>query len=359
MKVGILTYHRSHNFGALLQAVATRVILQKLGHEVYYVDYFPEYHQEMYKYISWQHMSKLSTKGKISYLVNSIKNFPYKKERKKRFNSFIRTNISPYCKPLTDNFDVIVYGSDQIWRKQKALDSINSIYFGGVIKAEKHISFAASMGVIDLNESQKTCFKKYLANLNTISVREKDLQELIISLGFTTVYRHIDPTLCLPAEVWDKIIPIKKEKSRGYLLYYNLYKESFNENAIYEYAKRLGLLVIAVSGTAKGKSTPNNRTTVGPDEFINLIRGAEFVITSSFHGLAFSIIYHKPFITSFRHNAGRAQSLLSDLGLLERLVPAQCKELPMLNDIDYKLIEEKINNSRNAALDYLKRECTI
>ena len=99
------------------------------------------------------------------------------------------------------------------------------------------------------------------------------------------------------------------------------------------------------------------RTSAGPDEFLNLIRNAEYVFTSSFHGLVFSILYHKQFFTSFKTNAQRAESILSSLGLSERLLTPMCKSLPVVNNINYYDVNKKVVELREPSLKYLKRYC--
>ena len=77
MKIGILTYHRSHNYGALLQAVALRKVVEQLGHKAYYIDYFPDYHREMHKWLSIYNFNQQGPRGKIRYLKNCLKRISF------------------------------------------------------------------------------------------------------------------------------------------------------------------------------------------------------------------------------------------------------------------------------------------
>lgn len=130
MKVGILTYHRTFNYGGCLQALATRLLLEELGHSVFYIDYWPSYHKHNYSLISYRSIWQSPTlaSGIRSFLV-SLKNFPYTLKRHNHFEQFLRDNILPYCKGLDEVYDVVLYGSDQIWRKQPIIDSYNPVYF--------------------------------------------------------------------------------------------------------------------------------------------------------------------------------------------------------------------------------------
>ena len=93
MKIGILTYHRSHNYGALLQAIALRKVLTGMGHDVTYVDYWPDYHRHMYSLINLEHLKELGIRGKCRYVKNIVMTLPYRKERMENFRSFISGHI--------------------------------------------------------------------------------------------------------------------------------------------------------------------------------------------------------------------------------------------------------------------------
>lgn len=353
MKIGILTYHRSHNYGALLQAVATRTILQKMGHEVHFVDYFPAYHGEMYKLNPFVNFKKKRIKGVISDIIR----YPYRKKRYDKFMSFINKEIIPYCGLVDEEYDLIIYGSDQIWRIQKELGGFNPIYFGaGDLKAKRHASYAASMGIEVLSDEQKERLKQLVRNLDYISVREESLKEMLESLLIKNVNLSLDPTLLLSKEDWNCYINAHNNYGR-YLLLYDLMKGSINTQAVYNFAKERNLEVVEIVGTARRKETRNLRTTDGPYEFLNLINNAEFVFTSSFHGLVFSILFRKQFYASYKQNSSRAESLLSLLGLRHHLLTPNQRSIPAYPGIDYDIITEKLNLLKKESLRYLYDIC--
>lgn len=180
MKIGILTYHRSHNYGALLQAIALRHVLTGLGHDAYFIDYWPEYHADMYKLFSSIEFHSYSLFGKIKYIVKTAILSRNKIKRIKSFNRFIDRFITPHSLPTTESFDIIIYGSDQIWRKQPRIGyHFNPVYFGdNQFEAKKHITYAASMGNIkDLSPADEETIQKWLRHFSFISVRETDLQK--------------------------------------------------------------------------------------------------------------------------------------------------------------------------------------
>lgn len=325
MKVGILTYHRSHNYGALLQAVALRHVLVQMGHEVYFVDYWPEYHRNMYSVVNRSILKQLNFPRKIKFLIHTFLKFPNIWKRRAKFLRFISQYIQPYCVDPSEHFEMIVCGSDQIWRKQPALGfRFNPTYFGaGRTNADKYCSYAASMGIIDLNSEDKANLKKWLSGFIYISVRENNLKEALQEIGLRDVHQVLDPTLLLDKEKWTALFPdCNRRIIKGrYVLFYDLMPNSFNLRAIEEFSRQRNLkLIILKGGADRIMNKENEITDADPIEMMSLIKNAEFVFTSSFHGLVFSIIFNRQFITSFAHNADRAKSLLGSLGLEERLV---------------------------------------
>lgn len=358
MKIGILTYHRSHNYGALLQAVATRLVLQKMGHEVYYIDYYPPYHQRLYKIFSWYNFWHANCRVKLFLIHHLIKEYPYLKKRYNNFILFKEKEIYPYCKPLNEKYNVIVYGSDQIWRVQKALNDFNPIYFGASKElAKRHISYAASMGIENLNDEQKYKLKNLVSNLDAISVRETSLKLLLESLGINNVQQTIDPTLLLSEDEWNHEFPTKKKHNQQYVLIYDLLNGSFDHEAISKFAVEQNLAVFEIVGAANIKNTDSIRSTDGPFEFIDLIRNAKYVFTSSFHGLAFSLIFGKQFYASFIRNPGRAESLLEKLGLQDHYLIVGSSQIPILEDIDYSRVRSLLEKEKQSSLAFIRKNC--
>lgn len=356
MEIGILTYHRSHNYGALLQAVALRHILVMMGHSVYFVNYWPEYHRQMYAQFSISEALRRGGKrGAVKYVVEVLRYYSGRKERIRHFQSFIDEMIMPYCigYDRERQLDIVLYGSDQIWRKQVGLGSrFNPVYFGNnLLSAKKNISYAASMGCIELNQLDKKFLKEKLMLFDKISVREDSLSAVLHQLGIASEV-VLDPTLLLNREEWNRLLPVERECKEKYVLYYRLLEKSFDEEQIKRFAKCLGCTLIILDGRIK-ELKKDTFSTSGPKSFVALIKYAEFVFTSSFHGVVFSLIYNKNFFASFSVNSGRAKSLLNRLGLqrclLEPCSPIDEKYL----DIDYMEVNNKLENYREESIKFL------
>lgn len=355
MKIGILTYHRTLNYGACLQAVATRLVLEQLGHEAYYVDYWPKYHQKQYGVFSWDKFWQGNYRFKLRYLINTAQTFPFVRKRQRKFKEFQNKYIIPYCRSINEQYDIVLYGSDQIWRKQPPKKKYNPIYFGdNTIHAMKHVAFSASMGILPESFEDKAIIKQLVAHLDKVAVRENDLRELLMELGVEDVTQTIDPTLLLEASVWDASIPQPPYHGKGYLLVYALHPEVFDMNKVRSFAANKGIGIKILLGKATCKDTDSVYSSSDPSEFLGLIKNAKYVLSSSFHGLAFSIIYHKEFFVSFANNSNRALTLLQALGVPERMIPA-CSDIPSsFLPIDYAQVNERLEGLKSLSLEYLQ-----
>ena len=354
MRIGIVTYHRALNYGAVMQSLALRLVLQKMGHEVYYVDYWPDYHRDKYKLLPVRKFAKFSLKKKVDFLESLVLNYRSQKRRIINFEKFFQTHIYPYCCSVDSSFDVVIYGSDQIWRQQKELGSYNPFYFGdNRIKTKHSISYAASMGILPDNEEDKAIIKGLVAHLEKISVREDDLKQLLLSLGFTKVSLSLDPTLLLSAEEWDHYLPTENYSGEKYVLLYIMGVNAFDIGEVKKFAESKGLQLIIMRGYARTRETKFNLTSAAPQDFIRLIKNAEYVFSASFHGLAFSIIYGKQFFASFAGNAGRAESLLNLIGAPERLLPPNGMIPKDISPINFVDVYNRLMCSREESLDFL------
>lgn len=355
MKIGILTYHRSHNYGALLQAIALRHKLEQLGHEVYFIDYWPQYHQQIYKLFSKKEAFKKGLTGAIKYIGNFIITYRNRKKRIIAFENFINKYIFPYCKLYSnkEHYDVIVYGSDQIWRKQpKPMNYFNPVYFAeNILCSKSHISYAASMGDVKLDDNDYHFLKKRMSNFNQVSIREVGLKEILLKVGINSKV-VVDPTILLNQKEWDTLFSIKRIFEDKYIFYYRLHRDTFNEKYAMDFAKKRGCSLVILDGKVRF-TIRDILSTSNPTDFLSLIKYAECILTSSYHGLIFSIIFNKEFYASFATNVGRANSILTALELQDRLIPPR-EMIPLKsNKIDYNKVNKKLDLFKEESLEYL------
>lgn len=293
MKIGILTFHNALNYGAVLQTYASVQFLRSLGHEVFVVDYRNPYIEAVYHPFHFD-PQRLEGEG-IKYLLK----YPPKVLRKMRkaaaFKRFVKQHL-PLC-PCSDaeKMDVLLVGSDQVWSKRQT-DGKDPAYFGELFPAVPKVAWAASA---DRTLPDATDVRELLDNFSAISVREQALADRIP--GSTLLP---DPTMHPDVGVWRKLVqPVKGR----YLLAFPMK----HEHEVLKKARRLaqekGLTLKVVSPYIKIGS--HWIQTASPEAFLSLIHSAEYVVTSSFHGAVFTLLFDRPH-TFVYHEDPRFDTLL-------------------------------------------------
>ena len=349
MKIGILTYHRAHNYGAMLQAYALLTYLRSNGHDAEIIDYWPESHRVQYALIK-----PIVGNGiipKIKCIIANTVTFFRRYVRIRKFEKFCHTYLNigstiqyPNPNALTDlKYDFVIVGSDQIWRNHESDGKhigFDPVYFCQHIpKNIRCISYAASMGIIQLNKEDKDVLKNYLNRFSRILVRENSLKEAIDELGFESAI-VVDPTLLLSQDEWNKFLPNKRFHTTKYVLYYELVKSKEALVFAKHKAEELGCKLLIMDATIPLIPQRRHISYASPIEFLHAIRDAEFVIATSFHGTVFSVIFEKQFITiGLKNNADRVQTLLHQLDIVEHY-----QEYPQnVMDIDYAQVKSRFS----------------
>ena len=348
MKIGILTYHRAHNYGAMLQAYALLSYLRNNGHDVEIIDYWPDKHRIQYALI--KPIVGNSIISKIKCIIATIITFIRRYIRIRKFENFSQKYLnlnSTIQYPMPDwgylQYDCIIVGSDQIWRNHESDGKhigFDPVYFcQNIPKNIRCISYAASMGIIQLNKEDKDFFKNYLNRFSRILVRENSLKETIDELGFDSII-VVDPTLLLSKDEWNKFLPNKRFHTTKYVLYYELVKSKEALVFAKRKAEELGCKLLIMDATIPLLPQRRHISYASPIEFLHAIRDAEFVIATSFHGTAFSVIFEKQFITiGLKKNADRVQTLLHQLDIVEHY-----QEHPQnVMDIDYAQVKSRFS----------------
>lgn len=344
MKIGILTYHRAHNYGAMLQAYALLSYLRNNGHDVEIIDYWPDMHKVQYALI--KPIVGNSIISKIKCIIATTITFIRRYMRICKFEKFSQKylNINSTIQyPMPDwgylQYDCVIVGSDQIWRNHESDGKhigFDPVYFCQHIPQNiRCISYAASMGIIQLNKEDKDVLKNYLNRFSRILVRENSLKEAIDELGFESAI-VVDPTLLLSQDEWNKFLPNKRFHTTKYVLYYELVKSKEALVFAKHKAEELGCKLLIMDATIPLIPQRRHISYASPIEFLHAIRDAEFVIATSFHGTAFSVIFEKQFITiGLKKNADRVQTMLHQLDIEEHY-----QEHPQnVMDIDYAQVK--------------------
>lgn len=381
MRVGILTFHFALNYGAVFQAYALKKALSKLGHDAHVINYCPEKLRTAWNFEAYCNQKKnggsssKKSKGIKSVLlyilrrVNYIKFRLFEFDKLKRkydlFNQFVNDYLCDDNTVIEDakelqklkKYDAIVCGSDQIWNP-KITGGFNPAYFGdGFDDRVKRISYAASMGDINIvakHEKTEYQFLSLIKGLNCISVREKNLCDYLSSKNLKSEW-VLDPTLLLMAEDYDQVVE-KKMVSNNYILVYCL---TYDEN-LFKIANNISAKsnwkIITVSGSKQLRSS--SLPEVAPCNFLSLLKYAKIVITNSFHGTALSVVFHKDFYTVLPpKRQDRIYSLLKQFDLTERIVD-NIGVNSFSASIDYEEIDEKVFAFRTQSLSFLENELT-
>lgn len=352
MKIGILTFHCAHNFGAVLQCYALQETLKTMGHEVYIIDYRPDYLIKPYKIFSLHRLKSKNPLKCIFKMMVELSSIQARKIRKRGFDQFInsRFQLFPISRLSEDShFDLFIFGSDQIWNPKFNHYKLDPIFLGcsSVFSDTPKIAYAASMGMKELpNKQIEKEFSNALQSFRSISVRERSFQDYIEKVSGLKSKTVIDPTLLLTSLQYDRLIG-KKMIQEDYILVYQIAGSVSLTQNISVLQKSLRKKVIDISPFSR------KGLKYSPYDFLNLIKYADLILTTSFHGTVFSCIFQKDFYT-FSINKdidNRSKNLLESLSLEERMI----KDISEINSkhIDYEIINKSIKMLQSEAIKWL------
>ncbi len=351
MKIGIITQVLLNNYGGVLQNYALQIVLKRMGHEPITLDYIP---------------SKSTFRVILSLIITPFLYFTKKKRkiedclpcrRDIKFEQFISRKMSVthqidnYSSSIISeyNLNAIVVGSDQVWRPMYNEDVIYDTFleFASDYKIKK-IAYAASFGVSTWEYSKKQQIKcsELIKGFDAISVREETGIEMCEKYLGAKAQLVLDPTLLLS---FDDYLSLLEEDfdSDNYILSYILNPSESIVNMISLKENELGVPSLSIT---IGR---NNQYSI--EEWLTFFYKSKFVVTDSFHGTVFSIIFHKEFIVLNNKSRGsaRLQSLLKKLGLESRLID-EASGLLSLGHINWKIVDERLNNLRENSMAFLR-----
>lgn len=368
MNIGILTLSIHGNYGGVLQNFALNEILKRLGHNSCTIDYKTLRHQRikikvfrLLRYLGGDYYIK-----QISYLnpkfafLYHIRTFA---DKHIAFTKVIKTKQE--IEHVSSKFDAVIVGSDQVWRYIFIYDDVGSYFLDFVKGSVKRIAYAASVGV-DYNEYPDTVLEKVrilYPNFDAVSVRERSAVNLIKSLWATKpIAEHVlDPTMLLEADYYRQIISqekVKKQNTKN-LFYYVLDTTKSKKDGINKIAEAKGLNPYTIY-SADGKELKTilkNGFSQKVEQWLSCIDNSDYVVTDSFHGCVFCILFNKQFIVYGNKERGlsRFTSLLGMFGLENRLVDADIAvdEAVKLPEINYEQVNQLLEEERKKSLTFL------
>jgi len=364
LKIAILTFHASHNYGSVLQAYALSEQLKLLGHEVEIINLRSENQKRVFKRVP----DSPTLLHKVFYLLN-------KKRINRRYDKYeyFINNVLPVTKKeyqtceqlkeVENVYDAYVCGSDQIWNP--VCQDFSTAYYLEFLQntcKAKRIAYAPSFGRHEFDEETTKQINAWAKNFDSISVRELKGKAVLNEIDPERISVVCDPVVLLDKKYWEELAAEPNIKE-PYMLVYFLENNHGRKDFVDTLSQQLGLKVVVLTEYLRDMAKPYiKKYDASPEEFVGLFKNASFVYTNSFHGTAFATIFNKPFITviapdqenAVNNNDSRKIDYLTKIGLEGRLVQNDLPCKDELMKVDYEEANEKMQEFRNDSYRYLK-----
>lgn len=362
--ISLLTIHLGSNFGSILQTIASSELLKSRGFDVQIVNYIPDR-------CTWKRFFLKSFKTPVG-IVRMFIAFPIKLLNKHIYNSFLKkyTNLSIpiYSKDdfvrLCPRADCYVTGSDQVWNSihNEGLD--RRYYFDGFPKDTIKIAYSSSIGREKLDSDEYVEVKRMLGTYKAISVREASAKQIIESMGYKATHL-LDPTFMLNKGDWRKYSSKRLVKVPYLLVYlpYNVHNKQLIYKTVRKIANEKRLKILTFSWSILPDNFADKTIFfANPGDFLSLMDYADYVVTNSFHGTAFSINLNKQFSVYLPTGFGtRIISVLELCSLTQRLLKAdEIISKEKINEvIDYQSVNKILNEERMKTYSFLNEALVV
>lgn len=356
MKIGIITFHWATNYGAVLQAFALQTYLKDLGFDTQIINYIPfTGKKSLFKCFRTKRPWMISIN--ILEFIKEKKIEGFRKEnliRSEKYSSYENLKSSP------PRYDVYICGSDQIWNPnftklgEGKLTTSYFLDFGN--KETKRLAYAVSFGCEKYPEEVLDLVIPCISKIDATSVREKSGRDIMNQAGITDVSLMPDPTLLLSAEVYKKIAKTHFSTTDNACFFYTLHTGQ-------DFLKRLKTALSIKLGCRVIDTRSPVHATIGIETWLGMIKSSQFVVTNSYHGMIFSILFHKPFIAVLVKGRkvgmnDRILTLLDNIGLSDRILDGFDEkkiEEVIARKIDWPTVENRIKTLRESADRFFKR----
>lgn len=354
MKVGILTFHNTINYGATLQAFALYKTVKKIaGNDVEIINYHSDYISKEKRLL---HMLE---RRDLKAFVHRFSTVPFEKNRGRLFEEFVDKQMKlsqpldtrEKLKSLANCYDVVITGSDQIFNL--SLTHKDFSYFLDFMSDKKiKVAYAASVGNYSIDKLIDG-YGGYLENIDYLSFREQStLDKMPASIKNRCNY-VLDPTFLLSKDEWisyvDSFIDVPKE----YILVYFVSPNKTFLKYAREVGKKIGLPIVYIPYNAFDIHLRfDNKIKCSPMNFIQLINGASMIITNSYHGTILSLNFEKEVRVLYKERNKRVEDILGKLRLMDCLQRVD-KDFEM-KKLDYSEYHTVIEKLRGKSEEYLK-----
>lgn len=380
-KVGIVSCYFKDNYGSMLQAYATQKILDNndIPNETINIDNNSDFKAGKRKYYITQIFNFNFIKSKFGMIKMKLdkkivknlgKNIAIRNKKYKEFRKEIK--LSKKCdnyKQLNDlaheNYCDVIVGSDQLWLPVNVVANYYTLNW--VEEDINKISYATSIGVSTLPKKYHNTYSKFLKRINHLSVREESGVNLIRKIANIKAEIVCDPTILLTREEWEEETNKDRIIEERYILCYFLGNNIEHRKFAEQLSKKTGYKIVSLNHADEYVKYSDKYADiipydVGPREWINLIKNAEYVCTDSFHGTVFSLIFNKMFFDFRRYNSksksstnSRIDSLLKIAGVdSERILTGKENIDEVLKyQIDFDKVNQRLNEFRNKSKRWL------
>lgn len=362
MKIKTITCHEVYNHGASLQEYALLKYLESLGHDSKTIQYKPDYLSNHFNL--WIVSNTFFEKTIVLKIIYLILKFPKRfisLKRKERFDEFSNKYINSTSRLYKTNEDLknnlpeadaFICGSDQIWNSFFPNGKDPAFYLDFVPNNKLKISYAASFAINKLEDEIKPFVKEKVSNLDFISVRELTGIDILKDLGITNAVQVLDPVFLLDKAHWNKLSETWIDGD--YIFVYDFESNPSIKKFVKELKIKYNCKIVTVNSNIN--YADKNYHLKGPRTFLSLIENAKFVVSNSFHAVAFSIIYQKQFVVFNRSENlnSRMQDLIDLLGIPEVLINSNDNTgQKKLFNINYSNLQPKLEILINFSKKYL------
>ncbi|MDT3387874.1 MAG: polysaccharide pyruvyl transferase family protein [Bacteroidota bacterium] len=367
-RIRIISFQNAQNYGAILQAFGLMKTIEALGYsDVQFVNYNPLYLRNRYKVCSKRFFdtSNYSFKNKVKFwltipllMVNRVRRNYILNQSRKRLLKQTRRVYHDVSDIKGIKCDLLICGSDQIWSTW-ITGKPDPVFYGvgGYVGVKRKISYAASSEISTFEKDDNIIIlKDLLTNLDSISVREKAVKNAVQKIVDKDVYLCIDPTVLCGREHFSQIASVRQVSAPYILVYsYDIGDPDVHEiiHSIPFYQKYQVHYLSFGSTGLRGTISNNIHGEVSVEDYLSFFKYADYVVTNSFHGLAFSLLFEKPFNVAYKQGlTTRVESLLEQLNLQSRLV----KNIGDVSwaPIDYDMVNAELRKVREDSISYLK-----
>lgn len=354
--IGIVTWHYYPNFGSALQAYAMQEVLQQLGYTCEFINYRKRQFRNSY------------VKTFIKYIISNL-SFMLSKNKREKFSfkfsrfeyEYLRQRRIPYTTKniirCNSKYRIFLCGSDQIW----APNVFDPIYFLSFVDSNKaKVAYAASIGLNQIPKELERAYIELLRRFDCLSTREENGAQILRDLLGYDIEVVLDPTMLLSGADWQKLV-INPPFNDDYIFVYFLGDNPLHRETVKNMARTMNYKIVTVSKFPADQELADFVDAyAGPKEFLGYVKNAKFVITDSFHGVCFSIIYRKDFYAYERFSNddticqnSRIHNLLKRLKLEERIIKFSTVKA-FYTSINYAEVEDLLHAERSKSMNFLR-----